>query len=156
MASAMTEIVARGHAVILHPDDISDFNLWLPLAAGLLGEKMDLQKAFGQTAAGLARVFERLPEAQVCFDIGHAWQVDPSMAEAQRFVDAFRLRIGQVHLSSVDARGQHSCLAPDAVAAFRAIMPDIPPTVPFIHEGAPQTIAEMAGEVALMTELGAA
>ena len=68
--------------LVLHPDAITDWTAWQRLGRTISIENMDMRKQIGRTEAELTEIFTTLPEASFCFDIGHAWQVDPTMSEA--------------------------------------------------------------------------
>lgn len=72
----------RKWPVIVLPDAVHDAALWQGLGKFLCIENMDKRKAIGRTAEELARVFVQFPDASLCFDIGHARQVDATMTEA--------------------------------------------------------------------------
>ena len=87
----------------MHPDTIDRFEAYRPLGAKLLLENMDARKPGGRTAEELRRPFAELPEAGFCFDIAHAWSIDPSMAVAHELLDSFVDRLRHVHLSSLSS-----------------------------------------------------
>src|SRR5579862_5870243 len=60
----------RGWPIVVHPDAITDFGLWRELGGLVCVENMDKRKPIGRTASELAMIFERLPAAKLCFDIG--------------------------------------------------------------------------------------
>jgi hypothetical protein len=66
------------YPVVVHPDVIFTPSLWRSLDTRLLIENMDKRKPVGRTVLELRSLFELLPDAKFCFDIGHARQVDPS------------------------------------------------------------------------------
>jgi sugar phosphate isomerase/epimerase len=136
LAAALLPAAARGVPVILHPDALHRPERFRPLGACLLIENMDRRKRTGQTAADLAPFFEALPEASLCLDVGHAWQVDPTLSAAHEILARFGGRLRQLHVSEVDAGGGHRPLSDGAVAAFRALAPLIPEQVPLILEAA--------------------
>jgi hypothetical protein len=72
----------RGWPIVIHPDAIRDFGLWRELGPRVCIENMDKRKPIGRTADELAVVFDQLPAATLCFDAGHARQVDLTMTEA--------------------------------------------------------------------------
>ncbi len=78
----------RGWPIVLHPDSITDFAAWRELGAVVCIENMDKRKPIGRTAAELAQIFEQLPEATFCFDIGHSRQCDSTMVEAARLAES--------------------------------------------------------------------
>jgi hypothetical protein len=70
----------------------------------------------------------------MCFDIGHARQVDTSMTEAYRIAKAFGDRIEQIHISVVNTSSKHDLLSPNAVHAFHQVAYLMPSTIPAILE----------------------
>jgi len=116
--SKLKPIADRGWAIIVHPDVIEDFSYWKTLGRAVCIENMDKRKRIGRTAAHLKWIFERLPEATFCFDIGHAKQVDPSMQEAEKFLRLFSDRLRQVHMSYVNSSCRHERLNRESVVSF--------------------------------------
>ena len=149
LAEALAALGPLGYPVILHPDTIHDFSLWRRLGRGLAIENMDRRKALGRTALELGRVFDRLPEASFCFDVGHAHQVDRTMNDAFFLLHALGARLSQVHVSEVTTRGRHDPLSQPAVSAFRRVAAWIPAEVPILVEAARRR-AGPAGIVAQM------
>ena len=92
------------------------------------------EKKTGRTAAQLKRFFDELPEATFCFDIGHARQVDPTMQEAETFLQCFRDRLRQVHMSYVNSQSRHERLNHESVMAFRRVAELIKDSIPVILE----------------------
>lgn len=135
IAGQLLHLARRGLPIVLHPDAIVDFAPWADFGAQLLVENMDLRKRTGQTAADLEEVFARLPRAGLCFDLGHAWQVDPSLKEARTILHRFGPRLRQLHVSEVGKEGRHRPLSPAAIAAFQTLAPLIPEHVPLVLEG---------------------
>src|SRR5450759_1547757 len=97
-------VAQRGWPVILHPDAIHDYSLWRRLGNALCIENMDRRKPVGRTVAELESVFDELPEAGFCFDIGHARQVDSTMTEAYFLLRHFGGRLRQLHVSAVNTK----------------------------------------------------
>jgi sugar phosphate isomerase/epimerase len=62
---------------------------------------MDARKAAGCSLAELLPIFDELPEAGFCFDIAHAWSIDPEMRVAKDLLDGLGDRLRHVHLSSL-------------------------------------------------------
>lgn len=123
-----------GWPVIVHPDTLHDYSLWDQLGALLCIENMDKRKPAGRTVQELDILFERLPQASFCFDIGHARQVDSSMTEAYLMLKHFRPRLRQVHISEVNARNKHDRLSFVSILGFQEVTHLIPPTTPIIIE----------------------
>jgi hypothetical protein len=97
---------------------------------------MDKRKPTGQTAKSLAEIFQLLPNASLCFDIGHARQVDPTMSEAWTILQRFHNRIKQLHVSEVNTQSRHDRLSIESVLAFRRVSHLLPADVPIILESA--------------------
>jgi sugar phosphate isomerase/epimerase len=95
---------------------------------------MDSRKPIGRTASELAEVFTRLPEAGLCFDIGHAWQIDPTMGEAYWILKWFGGRLRQLHVSEVNSRSKHDVLSFATIQSFKEVAHMIPDDVPIVLE----------------------
>ncbi len=121
-------------AIVVHPDVIHDYEPWRQLGSRLLLENMDARKIRGQSVEDLARLFELLPDAGFCLDVGHARQVDPTMALAFGLIRAFARRLRQVHVSDVGHLGQHRRIGATARSAYRRIAPLVPAECPLILE----------------------
>lgn len=127
-------IADREWAIIVHPDVITDYSLWRPLGRSVCIENMDKRKKIGRTAEQLKWIFERLPEASFCFDIGHAKQIDPSMQEAEKFLQLFRDRLRQVHMSYVNSSCRHERLNRESLLAFGQVAHWFDDSTPIILE----------------------
>ena len=99
-----------------------------------LVENMDRRKATGRTADELAAAFDRVREAGLCLDVGHARQHDPSMAGARLILERFGDRLREVHLSHVTSGSAHERLSPAAISAVREVAALIPEHVPVVLE----------------------
>jgi hypothetical protein len=141
----------RRWPIIIHPDAISDFGLWRELGAVVSVENMDKRKAVGRTAHELASIFDKLPEATLCYDIGHARQVDPTMTEAYLILRDFGSRLAQVHVSEVNSRSKHDVLSYSSILAFREVARLIPEPVPLVLE-TPVAEDEMESEITKVRE----
>jgi hypothetical protein len=126
--------VEKGWPIIAHPDVISDYSVWRHLGPLLCIENMDKRKPIGRTVEELERIFEKLPEAQMCFDIAHARQVDTSMTEAYRLAKVFHGRIKQIHISVVSTSSKHDVISTNVAHAFHEVSYLIPSTIPAILE----------------------
>jgi hypothetical protein len=127
-------VLERGWPIILHPDAVQHWDLWAEFGVQICLENMDGRKKFGNTVADLDSVFRQLPLASFCFDIGHARQIDPTMAFAKELLQRFGPRLRQVHLSEVNAWGGHELLRPDLVTSFALVAELIAPHTPVILE----------------------
>lgn len=134
LVSKLQQVADRNWAIIVHPDMISDFSLWRKLGRAVCIENMDKRKKTGRTAAQLQQIFEKLPDATFCFDIGHARQVDPTMQEAESFLQQFRDRLRQVHMSYVNSQSRHERLNFESIRAFQRVAHWFDESVPVILE----------------------
>lgn len=120
--------------IIVHPDVLTMPECWRALGPRLCIENMDKRKPSGRTAAELATIFAIYPEATLCFDIGHARQVDPTMGVASDILRRFGDRLCQVHISEVNARNRHEAISYTAFRAFRTVAHLIPEGTPIVSE----------------------
>jgi len=127
-------ISQRGWPIILHPDAVHDFSLWRRIGKLLCVENMDKRKSIGRTVKELNQVFDKLPNATFCFDIGHARQVDPTMNVAHFLLKEFGRKLIQVHLSEVNTRRRHDFLSLASILAFQEVAEMIPDNIPIILE----------------------
>lgn len=110
LVDLLQRVAGRVDAIVLHPDVIQDHAIWAALGPVLAIENMDPRKDDGQTAASLARHFDLLPEAGLCFDVAHAYAIDPTLAEGHAILDAFGNRLRHLHVSALDAAHHHVAL----------------------------------------------
>jgi hypothetical protein len=122
------------YPIVVHPDVIFTPALWRQLDDRLLIENMDKRKPIGRTARELKYLFDLLPEARFCFDIGHARQVDPTMTEAAVLLQTFGDLLAEVHISEVNTASRHDPISRNAVSAFQMVARYIPPRIPIILE----------------------
>ncbi len=152
---ALIEALRRGVPeewnVILHPDAVDRLERWAALGKRLLIENMDKRKTTGRFVRELEEVFEVLPAARFCFDVAHARQVDTTMWEASRLLEAFGDRLAQVHISELSSSSRHHRLSIPAVWRIQRVAGLIPEDVPIIIE-APVGADEMANEVSRCRE----
>jgi hypothetical protein len=127
-------VANRGWPIILHPDAIHDFAVWRAFGPLLLVENMDKRNNCARTVQELSNIFAKLPEARLCFDIGHCRQVDPTMNESYLILKAFGDRLGQLHISEVNSRSTHDPLSAASIDAFGKVASLIPENIPIILE----------------------
>jgi hypothetical protein len=130
----LEQVALRGWPIIVHPDAMYRRQEWARLGDRLCIENMDKRKPIGQTASDLADIFEDLPHACFCFDIGHARQVDPTMSEASAILHRFRARIQQLHVSEVNTQSKHDPLSLESILAFQRVSHLVPADAPIILE----------------------
>jgi len=130
----LERVKARGWPLIVHPDAMYNIQDWAGFGELLCIENMDKRKPVGQTAADLGRIFAELPAASLCFDLGHARQIDPTMSEAALILTQFKSRLKQLHVSEVNSQSKHDPLTLEAIMAFQRVSSLIPQDVPVILE----------------------
>jgi hypothetical protein len=130
--------------IVVHPNAIHTPEEWVRFGNLLCIENMDKRKPMGQTAEHLAKIFELFPEACLCFDIGHARQVDPTMSEAIAILHRFSDRLKQLHVSEVNTQSKHDALSLESVIAFQRVSHLIPCDTPAILES--RVTEEFIGE----------
>lgn len=134
LARCLEPVFDRRWPTVIHPDLIDDYAIWRDYGELVCVENMDKRKPTGRTAAELAEIFEQIPQASLCFDIGHARQVDPTMIEASNILRGFGTRLKQLHVSEVNTASGHESLNAAAVSAFSKVAPLIPVDIPIIME----------------------
>jgi hypothetical protein len=122
MIEALCDLPAWLDAIVVHPDTMEDLGAYAAVGCRLVIENMDARKADGRTAAELERFFAALPEAGFCFDVAHAWQIDPTMSEGQRLLDRYASRLRHVHVSSLAADGHHVPLTDEHEHLFAPLL----------------------------------
>jgi hypothetical protein len=148
VADLLRGLLPRRWPIIVHPNALHDRAAWHGFGEWLCIENMDMRKPLGRTEEELAAVFRAFPEASLCFDIGHARQVDPTMGEATRILQSFGHRLKQVHMSEVNSDSGHEALSSAALHDFRKVADLMPANIPVILEAdIPEEM--MDGQVAL-------
>lgn len=122
LVALLARIASRVDAIVLHPDVIEDHAHWRALGATLVIENMDPRKDDGTTAESLARHFAELPEAGLCFDVAHAYAIDPSLAEGHAILDRFGGRLRHLHVSALDAEHHHVALDAGSEEQIRPLL----------------------------------
>lgn len=120
--------------IVAHPEILITPALWRRLGSRLCIENMDNRKTAGRNVGELRALFNTYTEASFCLDVGHARQIDPTMAVALTMAYEFAPRLRQLHVSDVDSSGTHRQLGTLARWAYELISSQIPPTCPLIIE----------------------
>ncbi|MEO6322991.1 MAG: hypothetical protein ABIQ65_00020 [Thermoanaerobaculia bacterium] len=120
--------------IVVHPEILQSPELWRSLGSRLCIENMDNRKTAGRTVPELRRQFEIFPEASFCLDVGHAQQIDPTMAVAILMLLEFGPRLRQLHVSEVGPKGEHRALGAMAKAAYSRLASHVPESCPIIIE----------------------
>lgn len=138
--------INKGCYIVVHPDIISDFDVWKTMGELLCLENMDKRKPIGRTSDAMELLFKNLPEATFCFAIAHAKQVDPTMQEGYKMLKKFKNRLRQIHLSELNSNCKHEKLNLGAILSFQTISHLIPNDLPIILES-PVTEIQINTEV---------
>jgi hypothetical protein len=133
LGALLADLPMAVDVVVLHPDTINRPEAYERLGWRLVIENMDERKRYGQHPDDLEALFDALPDAGFCFDIAHAWSVDPTMELATELLDRFRARLRHVHLSSLDDTGRHITLTAEHEELFTPVL-DRCRDVPWIFE----------------------
>jgi len=134
VVAALEIVAARGWPIVVHPNAVHDWSLWRQFGRLLCLENMDKRKPIGRSVAELAGCFDKVPDASLCLDLGHARQVDPSMTGAFLLLREFGPRLMQLHLSEVGTDSRHDRLSYSASVAFQQIASFIPEAIPVVLE----------------------
>lgn len=132
--------------IVVHPDTITNPDLWRHFGSFLWVENLDKRKVTARTASELEQLFETFPEAGFCLDVAHARQIDPTMSESVQMLSFFQERLRQIHASGLNSNSTHSVLSAGASSAFGQISHLIPQQIPIILESPIQENA-IAGEL---------
>jgi len=119
--------------IILHPNAIVDFDIWKNFGNLICIENMDARKK-GKNTKELLEIFNKLPYASFCLDIGHSRQIDRSMTETLNMLREFSNRIKQIHISEVDVEGKHWPISNKCLEDFKKISNWLPKEIPYIIE----------------------
>jgi sugar phosphate isomerase/epimerase len=122
LIAELCDLPAWLDAIVVHPDAMDDLEAYAAVGCRLVIENMDARKQDGRTAAELERFFEALPDAGFCFDVAHAWSIDPSMREGQRMLDRYACRLRHLHVSSLAADGHHLSLSDEHEELFGPLL----------------------------------
>lgn len=133
LTEELVPIFERGWLMIVHPYMIQNTKLWRKFGSQICIENMGTssipskaKNCIGQTVESLNQFFNELPDASMCFDIGHTIQLDPTMDLTNRLIDNFRGIIKTVHLSEVDHAGKHLPLTLEPIKSLGSIINKLP------------------------------
>jgi hypothetical protein len=146
--NAAAEIIKQGWPIILHPDAIQEWDSWHQLGSQVVIENMDGRKPVGRNVEELQNIFDRLPLARFCFDVGHAKQIDPTMKLAQDLLNAFGSRLSEFHVSDVNEHFAHVRLSRESMQLYGPLLQQFP-HVPIILE-TPVAGEEMTEQLGLL------
>ncbi len=139
LVAQLCDLAGWCDGIVMHPDTMTNVDLYKALGRQLLIENMDARKCSGRTPDELAPLFADLPDAGFCFDIAHAWSIDRSMSVAGELLDMFGGRLRQVHLSSLSDDLHHVSLTEDHEDLFGPALERCV-DVPWILEAPPRAV----------------
>lgn len=142
----LDRVARKSWSLIIHPDVIGNFDSWAVFGDLLCIENMDKRKPIGRTARELDLIFDKLPHASLCLDLGHARQVDPTMSVALEILKSFGTKLRQLHVSEVNTGSQHDPLSFETILAFKKVCSLIPEPIPVIMESRVQP-AQLDAEI---------
>ncbi len=137
MVDRLSELPAVVDAIVLHPDQIDDPAPYASLGGRLTIENMDSRKPAGRNGQELEVLFAALPSAGFCFDVAHAWTVNPTMEVAGDLLDRFASRLRHVHVSSISSELRHVPLSVEDEELFAPLLSRCR-DVPWILEAEPR------------------
>lgn len=122
LVAALCELSEWADGIVMHPDTFERPDRYRPLGRKLVLENMDARKDSGRTCQELYDVFAELPEAGFCFDVAHAWSIDPEMSVAAELLDGLGDRLRHVHVSSLSPELHHVTLTEQDEELFRPFL----------------------------------
>ncbi|MGB2710463.1 MAG: hypothetical protein WBC33_03035 [Conexibacter sp.] len=122
LAATLAELPAQIDGIVVHPETLGEPAAFAALGGRLRLENMDARKHDARSVAELARFFDVLPAARFCLDVAHAQLNDPTLRLAHELLDAFGDRLAEVHLSSIEADGEHVPLRLEDAEAFAPVL----------------------------------
>ncbi len=84
---------------LVHPDLVSDWGVFEGSQMVLAVENMDCRKQSYRNIEDMKKFFDGHDKWKMVLDLNHCFANDPTMQLAQGFIDAFKPRIGEIHLS---------------------------------------------------------
>tara|TARA_Y100000310_G_scaffold311212_1_gene357287 strand:- start:523 stop:1242 length:720 start_codon:yes stop_codon:yes gene_type:complete len=84
--------------IIIHPDRVIDWKIFLKYKLPLAIENMDKRKKTGKTDQSLNGFFKKT-NFKMILDINHCFTVDRSMRLTKRLIEKFQNKICQIHIS---------------------------------------------------------
>lgn len=137
LVARLLRLAPEADAIVMHPDTIEDPLRYRSLGRKLVLENMDGRKTLGRTADELQPLFDELPDAGFCFDIAHAWSIDPDMAVGGELLDACGQRLRHLHISSLSPDSHHLPLSAEDEERFHSLLARCL-DVPWILEAPPR------------------
>jgi hypothetical protein len=122
LAERTGAFASRLSGIVVHPHILEEPGELAPLGSLLVLENMDAQKSAGRDVAELEPYFEELPQARFCLDVAHVKSVDATIELGHDLLDAFGERLGELHVSGIDADCNHIALAHADVDRYEPVL----------------------------------
>ncbi|MEM8713628.1 MAG: TIM barrel protein, partial [Planctomycetota bacterium] len=129
LAERLQALLPHVEGVVIHSEAIHDPAIWRAFGSQAFVENADGRKHTGRTTEEMQEILKGLPDARVCLDLAHVYQVDPSLVEARRMLRAIGDRVGQIHLSQLDHACGHQPLMYGIVHEFQGLGTLVPETM---------------------------
>lgn len=121
------------NAITVHPDIISDFELWDESGLPIAMENMDKDKRVGKQIAFFKPLMKY--DFKFVIDLQHIYENDPSMRLGQEFLELFQGRLSHIHLSGSTTELHHSPIyLSENKEAIISLLKETP-QIPIILEG---------------------
>lgn len=101
------ELLKKAHnifnfrAIVIHPDEIENWDLLTRLKLPFSVENMDWRKEIGKYTESMQDIFAKF-DGPMTLNLNHCYTNDPSMRLAKEMTDTFGGRIEEIHLSGFD------------------------------------------------------
>ncbi|MCC7289644.1 hypothetical protein IT417_00080 [bacterium] len=97
------------HAFIIHPDEVRNWDSLSDIKDKLLVENMDRRKLDGRSVEEVKKYLE-IGDFNMVLDINHTYSHDPSMNLFKKFIENFKPKIKQLHISGFDSYFDHELM----------------------------------------------
>lgn len=94
------------NVVVVHPNDVTDFDLLKQSGLPITLENMDSKKTCGLDVKYFEEIY-RKTDFSFVLDLKHVYEHDSSMNLALKFLEAFHQRLSHLHVSGTSEIGKH-------------------------------------------------
>lgn len=123
--------------MVFHPDPTLPLRDLKALRHKVALENLDQNAQLGNSIESLQEWLGLLPQAKLVVDVGHALLQDHSGEYLQDLFKNFGQRISHLHLSKVDASGEHHPVTSEDLP-WLALLPPMAYSLPWIWEEVPR------------------
>jgi len=143
----LVEMLSKFTAVVVHPDIITDYDLWNKLGDKLIIENMDKRKSIGQDVWSMNDIFKKLASCKFCLDLAHTKQVDESMMDCKTMAFRFQDRLAGIHVSDLNEDSKHICIDEKCAEKYIRLSHWFPKDMTIIIESPASDETEVAAEI---------